>query len=167
MSVTTDIAKIKHQEQALRFKKFDEADAWELGIQMRKAAAQGQIPLAIDIRIVDRQLFYSALSGTSADNAEWIRRKANSVRRFQISTYLLNRQTEASGKAFGTERGINIMDFANHGGGFPVHIIGTGVVGSITVSGIPQRDDHGFVVEQLCKFLKQDHAGLALGPEKK
>jgi uncharacterized protein (UPF0303 family) len=57
------------------------------------------------------------------------------------------------------------MDHAQAGGGFPIHLKGTGVVGVITVSGVPQREDHGFVVEMLCEFLGQDHASLALGPE--
>ena len=43
--------------------------------------------------------------------------------------------------------------------------IGTGVIGAITVSGVPQREDHGFVVEMICAHLGQDYAPLALGPE--
>jgi uncharacterized protein (UPF0303 family) len=30
---------------------------------------------------------------------------------------------------------------------------------------VPQREDHGFVVEMLCRFLGVDHAMLELGPE--
>ena len=33
------------------------------------------------------------------------------------------------------------------------------------LAGVPQREDHEFVVEMLCHFLKQDYRGLALGPE--
>ena len=167
MSVAEDIAKIKLQEETLRFKSFNEDDAWALGSQMQQMAATRKLPLVIDIRLGDRQMFYVAQPGTVIDNGEWIRRKANSVKRFQKSTYCLNRETDASGKPFGAMLGIDTMHFANHGGGFPLHVIGTGVVGSITVSGIPQRDDHGFVVENLCKYLGHDHAALALGPESK
>ena len=167
MSISNDIEKIKLQEQALRFKAFDEEAAWALGSQMREAAEENNLSLAIDIRIGERQLFFSALAGTGPDNIEWIRRKANSVRRFQKSTYLLGREFAARGVSFGPDRGVSLLEFVDAGGGFPIHIIGTGVIGSVTVSGIPQRDDHGFVVEQLCYFLGQDHAKLALGPEEK
>ena len=40
-----------------------------------------------------------------------------------------------------------------------------GIVGSVTVSGLPQRDDHNLVVEALCALLGKDFAALRLGPE--
>jgi uncharacterized protein (UPF0303 family) len=39
------------------------------------------------------------------------------------------------------------------------------VVGSVTVSGLPQRDDHNLVVEALCAMLGRDFAALQLEPE--
>jgi uncharacterized protein (UPF0303 family) len=38
-------------------------------------------------------------------------------------------------------------------------------VGSVTVSGLPQRADHELVVEALCSILGRDYAELKLGPE--
>jgi uncharacterized protein (UPF0303 family) len=35
-------------------------------------------------------------------------------------------------------------------------------VGTVTVSGVPQREDHGIVVEALAGLLGRDVAGLAL-----
>ncbi len=165
MSITDDLLKIAEQEQTLRFAKFNEADSWALGAQMKNAAEAKSLPLVIDIRIGQRQMFFAALPGTTSDNSEWVRRKANSVLRFHKSTYRLNREAAQSGQPFGESRGVDLMDYINAGGGFPIHIVGTGVVGAVTVSGIPQRDDHGFVVEQLCNYLKKDHGKLELGPE--
>ncbi|MGM7668264.1 heme-binding protein [Microbacterium sp. A93] len=45
--------------------------------------------------------------------------------------------------------------YAAHGGSFPATVSGTGVVGSITVSGLAQADDHALVVEAL-----EQHLGL-------
>lgn len=167
VSIAEDLNGIVAQEAALQFDSFTEADAWALGTQMRTAAAAKNLPLVIDIRIGQRQLFFAALAGTSSDNSDWVRRKSNSVLRFHKSTYRMNREFEGSTHVFGPARGVDVMDYAKDGGGFPITIKGTGVVGAITVSGIPQRDDHGFVVEQLCAYLKKDHAKLALGPETK
>ena len=165
MSLEADIAVLVKQENALHFAKFDDADAWKLGCQMREAAATAKLPFLIEIRLGERQLFVNALPGTSPDNADWVRRKANSVMRFYKSTYRLGREGELRGAAFDTSRGVEIKDFANHGGGFPIHIKGVGIVGAVIVSGVPQRQDHEFVVEQIAIFLGIDPAPLKLSAE--
>jgi uncharacterized protein (UPF0303 family) len=165
VSLESDIERLKFQEQKLRFAKFDEADAWKLGTSMRDAALAKKLPLVIDIRIAGRPLFYAALPGTSPDNAEWVRRKINVVMRLHKSSYRVGREIARSGEALDELCGVNPIDVATHGGCFPIHLTGTGIVGTVTVSGIPQREDHNFVVESLCQFLGVDHAGVALQPE--
>jgi len=44
-------------------------------------------------------------------------------------------------------------------------VAGAGVIGSVTVSGLPQRMDHQMVVEALCAVLGQDFGALALARE--
>ena len=165
MSLDSDIARIARQEEELRFERFSEEDAWALGSLMRQAAAERKLPLVIDIRIGNRPLFYTALAGTTPENLDWVRRKVNTVYRFHKSSYRVGREHALSGKAFDGTRGMDPMDYAPAGGGFPIHLRGTGVIGAVTVSGVPQREDHGFVVEVLCRFLNIDHALLALPPE--
>ncbi|MEO6609082.1 MAG: heme-degrading domain-containing protein [Aestuariivirga sp.] len=165
MSLETDIAAIIKQEETLKFKSFNEADAWKLGQQMHAAAQSAGHPLLIEIRSGGRQLFVSALPGTSPDNCEWVRRKANTVMRFQKCSYRMGRETDLRGTKIDSARGLDAMDYAKEGGGFPIHILGTGIVGAVIVSGIPQRDDHGFVVEQLAIFLGHDPQSLKLPAE--
>jgi len=165
MSLETEIAAVSRQEDTLKFKSFNEQDAWKLGTQMHDAATKAGHPFLIEIRLGARQLFVSALAGTSQDNSEWVRRKANSVLRFQKSSYRLGREVALRGGGFDLSRGIDTMTYAEHGGGFPIHVIGTGIVGAVVVSGIPQRDDHEFVVEQLAIYLKMDHASVKLPAE--
>jgi uncharacterized protein (UPF0303 family) len=165
MSLKDDIARLIVQEQRLRFAHFNEGDAWRLGSQMRAAAEARKLPFVIDIRLANRPLFYSALAGSDADNPEWVRRKCNVTLRYCKSSYRFGRELLDKGLTVGRERGTDPMDYAPHGGSFPVHIEGTGCVGAVTVSGVPQREDHNFVVEQFCEFLGVPHTEVALGPE--
>ena len=44
-------------------------------------------------------------------------------------------------------------DYASHGGAFPVHVKDAGVIGSVGVSGLPQRDDHELVVDDVAQTI--------------
>jgi uncharacterized protein (UPF0303 family) len=57
------------------------------------------------------------------------------------------------------------MDYATHGGSFPLSVAGAGIVGSVTVSGLPMRQDHELAIEALCFLLGRDYATLKLTPE--
>jgi uncharacterized protein (UPF0303 family) len=164
MSIDSDIARIKLQEEKLRFTSFDDEAAWALGNAMRARAVAQNLPFVIDIRTGIRPLFYCALPGSVAENADWVRRKVNTVYRFEAASYRVGLEHRKSGKAFDQSRGITPLDFAPAGGGFPIRI-GPVLIGCVTVSGVPQREDHNFVVECLADFLKVPHAGIALPPE--
>ena len=165
MSLDDDIARLKQQEDVLQFTAFDETAAWTLGCQMRSDALSRKLPLVIDIRIGQRPLFYVALPGTTPENPDWVRRKVNTVYRFEACSYRVGLEYKKKGQAFDASRGLNPLDFAPAGGGFPIRLIGTGVVGAVTVSGIPQREDHGFVASNLAGFLEINSQDIELGPE--
>lgn len=165
MTISDDLKQIALQEDVLRFATFDENTAWELGLRFRDLAEARKLPIVVDIRVGGRQLFYTALPGSTPDNPEWVRRKSNVVLRYFKSSYRVGRELAAKEDTLDQHRGVSPMDYAPHGGSFPIHIEGTGVIGAITVSGLPQRDDHRLVVEILAAFLDKPTDGLALGPE--
>jgi uncharacterized protein (UPF0303 family) len=167
MTLENDIARLKIQEERLTFQRFDEADAWRLGSLMRERAEQRNLPLVMDIRVAGRPLFYTALPQTTPDNPEWVRRKINVVMKYHKSSYLVGRELALSGQVLNEARGVYPIDMAPHGGGFPIRIRDVGVVGTVTVSGIPQREDHQFVTECIAVFLGVPFAEIALAAESK
>ncbi len=147
------IAQLEAQERRLVFTRCDNADVWRLGCAMVSAAAERALAITIDIRRHGHQLFHAALPGTAPDNDAWIERKVNVVNRFGASSYLVGRRLAATGGELNEARGLEPVRFAAHGGAFPLIIRDVGVVGTITVSGLPQAEDHAFVVEMLEAFL--------------
>jgi uncharacterized protein (UPF0303 family) len=162
MSLDVDLERIVLQEARLQFAAFDADTAWQLGCKLREAAVAAGHRIAIEVRQQGFPLFYCALPGTSPDNADWLRRKRNVVERFHKSSYALGLMMEKRGMTLEARYGIPLADFVGAGGGFPVSVRGTGVVGFIGVSGLSQRDDHGFIVAVLAEFLGQPLAELAL-----
>src|SRR5690606_31276437 len=120
MATDTDIALVKKQEQELVLAEFDEKVAFRLGSAIRERALAEGLALVVDIRSWDRQLFFAATAGTSADNAEWVRRKINSVRRFQRASYRL--VLERGEGPFSVQSGADPADYVIAGGGFPIQI---------------------------------------------
>ena len=165
MAINDDIARLTAQEEHLRFPRFTEATAWEIGTKLRTLGEARKLPIVIDVRLTNRQLFYSALAGSTPDNPDWVRRKSNVVFRYLKSSYRVGRELAAKNDTLDHNRGVSLMDYAPHGGSFPIHVEGAGIIGAITVSGLPQRDDHNLVVEVLAAVLNQPLDGLALGPE--
>ncbi len=165
MGLKEDIAALARQEELLQFSKFDEAEAWALGAHMRQQAINKKLPLVIDIRVAGRKLFHAALPGTSPDNGEWVERKINVVMRYHKSSYRVGRELQDRGMSLDESRGVNPLAMAAAGGGFPITVKGVGVVGAVTVSGIPQRDDHQFVATCIADHLKIAQIDVQLPPE--
>jgi uncharacterized protein (UPF0303 family) len=161
-----DLARIVLQEQELTFAAFDFDAAWDLGSNLRAVAVTRKLPIVIDIRRFGAQpLFYAALPGTAPTNAEWVRRKSNVVEMLHKSSYRVTLEQKQKRTSLADKYALSPADYAEAGGSFPIHVRGTGVVGSVTVSGLPQRKDHETVVEALCLHLGKDYDALKLGEE--
>jgi uncharacterized protein (UPF0303 family) len=143
------IAELERQEERVQFTSFDNDDAWALGSLLVRLGKERRLPIAIDIRRSGHQLFHAALPGTAPDNDNWIERKVRVVQRFNASSYLVGRRFAAKGEELGERHGVNPAEYAMHGGSFPIRVRGVGVIGTVTVSGLPQADDHALVVEAL------------------
>ncbi|ONF74932.1 heme-degrading domain-containing protein [Amycolatopsis keratiniphila] len=147
------LAVLAAQEERLVFRRFDNETALELGAQLLAAARDRALPVTVSVRRGGQRLFHAALPGTSADNDAWIDRKSRVVDRYGHSSYFVGEQFRAKGTTFEAGSRLDPDLYAAHGGVFPVIVEGVGPVGTVGVSGLPQADDHAFVVEQLEIFL--------------
>jgi uncharacterized protein (UPF0303 family) len=162
VSLTEDLAIIAKQEERLKFAAFNEESAWRLGCRLRDMAIVRSAPLVIQVQRFGQLLFFSALAGSTPDNVDWARRKSNIVARFCRSSYGMGLELQQKNTTLADRFGLVLTEFAAHGGSFPIVLAGSGVIGSVTVSGLPQRADHELVVEALCGELGCEYGELRL-----
>ncbi|MFF8400843.1 heme-degrading domain-containing protein [Streptomyces sp. NPDC014846] len=148
------VEELQEQERRLVFRRFTYDDAWALGSLLVELARERRAPVAVDIHRAGQQLFHAALPGSTPDNDAWIARKRRVVERYGASSYLVGARFRAKGTTFEDSSRLDPDTYAAHGGSFPVHVEDVGVVGAVTVSGLPQLEDHRLVVEALERFLK-------------
>ena len=149
MNAEADLERLADQEDLLRFPRFDEAAAWELGTRLRAAAMARGVAVAIEVRLLRETVFFCAMPGTTPENADWARRKRNTVELLQRSSYVVGLSLKRDGVSLEEKLGLPLRDYASHGGSVPVRVEGVGCVGAATVSGLPQREDHELVVETM------------------
>ncbi|MFF8383207.1 heme-degrading domain-containing protein [Streptomyces kanasensis] len=147
------VAELVEQQARLALPRFTHDDAWRLGTILVDLARERNAPVAVDVRRGAQQLFHAALPGSSADNDAWIDRKRRVVERYAESSLLVGTRFRAKGGSFDTDSRLDRDRYAAHGGSFPITVAGAGVVGAVTVSGLPQLEDHALVVEALERLL--------------
>ncbi|MGI3061646.1 heme-degrading domain-containing protein [Vibrio alginolyticus] len=154
----TDLNQLLAQETELQFEEFNNQTAWELGCLIKNRAEANQVNVAIEIVRNDHRLFSFAMPDTSRDNQCWIERKRNVVERYEHSSWYMGQYYKAKGKTIDQASLVDAKEFAPYGGSFPLIIRSVGVVGSISVSGLPQYEDHKLVVDTITEYLAGERA---------
>ena len=148
---TIALRTLEARELEVEFERFDLDAAWELGTLLVTLARRRGLAITVDITIGAQQAFHAALPGTTDDNDYWIARKIRTVQRYGESSFLVGRRHAAAGTDFNEATGLPFTEYVAHGGCVPIRTV-DGIVGTVTVSGLPQRDDHELALEALSAF---------------
>jgi uncharacterized protein (UPF0303 family) len=157
-----DIARIAVQERRLLMSRLDATSAWVLGSALKSMAEERGVSVTIEIRIARETVFLFAMAGCAPANADWARRKRNTVELLHRSSYAVGCELRRDGGSLDQTMGLAARDHASHGGSFPLLLVGTGCIGAVTVSGLPQRDDHELVVAALAAHCGVPYDEIAL-----
>ncbi|KRM12808.1 heme-degrading domain-containing protein [Paucilactobacillus suebicus] len=145
---------VEQEEKELQFTKFDNDTALQLGYRLVEMAKAKSAPVTIDITRTRQQLFHAALPGTAIDNDKWLQRKINTVYNFGTSSLAQQLKMEAENRGLDDASLLDKTKYAAAGGAFPVVIKGTGLIGTIAVSGMQSEEDHQLIVDCLKEFLQ-------------
>lgn len=153
ISTFPTLAALEAEEERLQLPSLSEDDAYALGTAAAQAARERDLPISIGLWRNDHQLFHCALPGATRDNDEWLRRKGRVVMRFEHSSIYLARLCHDQGVTLWEKFALPASRYAAAGGAVPLRVVGAGVVGWFGVSGLPQLEDHRFVVEIVTEHL--------------
>ena len=148
------LEELLEQERELQFTAFNEETAWQIGNWLVEHAKRNALSITIDIRRGEQQLFHASLPGTSADNDVWVNRKVRLVNRMGHSSFYIGQLLKEEGKSMREKYLLDESEYAPHGGCFPILVKGSGMIGTLTVSGLPQEEDHKVVVQAIRAYLK-------------
>ena len=156
MEIKEKIALRQKEEALLCYPKFNNEDALALGLKIADLAKEWGVAVAIDVEVNGVQLFHYNMPGSHERNCMWIRRKHNTVRTCQISTLHAGQQLEMMGKELWRDWKLEEKDYAVLGGGFPINVAGTGIIGSVACSGLPHEEDHRLLITAISEILGVD-----------
>ena len=148
------LAELAAHEDELQLDRFDNDDAWALGVALVEEARRRKLPVVIDIHRAGQQLFHASLPGGAIDNDIWIARKARTVTRFNHSSLYMRQLCDDAGTTLAEKFELSGELYAAAGGAFPLTVRNVGPVGVVTVSGLPHVQDHRLVVMVLREFLR-------------
>jgi len=152
-SLEEELRRVEAEERELVLESLDNDDALELGLSLVELARTRQLPIAIDVERSGQRLFHAAMPGAAPDNFHWIERKKRLVNRTYHSSYATGLKLRVKQRTLAEEMYLDERDYAPHGGCLPLVVRRVGFVGTLTISGLPQRDDHLLAVEALREHI--------------
>jgi uncharacterized protein (UPF0303 family) len=147
------LARLLLQEELLQFTTFTNDVACDVGMRLIDTARREGKSVTVDVSRNGQQLFHYAMPGTSADNDAWIQRKIRVVNRFGHSSFYMGRKYATQNTSIQESALLDPTKYAPHGGAFPAIVKDVGPVGVITVSGLPQAEDHDLVTRVIAEYL--------------
>ena len=141
-------ASLSALEQELTFSSFSRADALRLGLLINEASQGYPAPVATEIVINGVVVYRYFQDGARPDSELWM----------QIGSLCFGCMLDESGESL-EDRKLHADDFAPGGGGMPIVLAGTGMIGSVCVSGEPNHLDDQEIVVKALRQLKAEKNG--------
>lgn len=138
---------------SLSFPEFNCNSALEIGLYLIERAQKEHKAITVDITIEGQQIFHCALEGTTYENDLWVKRKNRVTLKFQKSSYYISLLLKSQNKTIEEAYELSSVWYAAFGGAYPIITEERGFIGTITVSGLPDHEDHEMVVDAIKWYL--------------
>ncbi|MRH44443.1 heme-degrading domain-containing protein [Aquibacillus halophilus] len=140
------------EETDFQFSEFTNITAYQIGSRIIEKALKENKSIVVNIQRDGEPLFYTKMNGTTTNNDEWVTRKNNVLSHFKHSSYYMHVYLKSINSNV-ESHSLDPKDYAAEGGAFPLIIKDTGIIGTITVSGLTGEEDHRMITSVLSEYL--------------
>lgn len=140
------------EEKKYQFDHFSHEDARKLGELLYEESLQCERSVGVEIRINGESVYRFISDDCNHENGKWLSAKANTVEMMNMSSLRVGCQLFLDGETLLNKK-MNDQDYGTLGGGFPLILKGTGMIGTICVSGLWHEEDHKLIIRVLDRFI--------------
>lgn len=109
---------------------------------LKKIGGDDYEKVCVLIKLNHRVVFFHAGNQTSNENNIWIAKKEHTVDLFDHSSLYEKLLNQGQEDQFFKDSGLSPKEVAIVGGGLPISVTNTGIVGSLIISGLTDEGDH-------------------------
>lgn len=146
----------KHMEEENRFQfeRFSPEDAKALGEMLYEESKSCKRTVGVEIRMNGESVYRFMPGSCNHENGKWLAAKANTVEMMGMSSLHVRALLAKEGATL-EDKKMNVVEHGTLGGGFPLLLKGTGMIGTICVSGLWHEDDHALILRVLDRFIAE------------
>jgi uncharacterized protein (UPF0303 family) len=148
MDYKAEYERLTKEEEELTFDSFSREDALNVALIIIEREKHSDRPFGVEILLNGLLVFRYYPEGVTRNNEQWFRRKHNAVANAEMSSLRLTAKAQMEGNTY-EDMLLDRKDYAWGGGGYPLRVKNTGLVGSICVSGLTGEEDHQIIVDAL------------------
>lgn len=136
------------------FKSFSNDKGMQIGLEIIKIVKEMDKSVAIVIEKNKTIIFLHLMDGAQEENLFWAKRKSRVTDIFGKSSKLVGEIYKSKGKDFSLMYEPN--KYQAVGGSIPIFIENTGMIGSITISGLSSIEDHEVILKAIKNIEKSE-----------
>lgn len=133
----------------IELKQFSNRMALEMGLAIIELAKTRKQIIGVEITRLNQPVFLYIDDSLPVDKHHWIKRKANTAKHFEESSLSVRFELERKNRTLEQFYGLNENEYVAKGGAIPLFVDGAGLIGIITVTGLPDTDDHQLIIDAL------------------
>ena len=133
----------------ITLQKFSNSSALKMGLKIIDLARQRNQKIAIEICRLNHSIFLYVDDTLPADKHNWLKRKANVAKHFEESSLSVKNDLKNGNMTLEGTFQLSNKDYLAKGGSIPLFVENAGMIGTITVSGLSDVEDHQIIIDAL------------------